>query len=89
MLGPDMNTELHAGPIQKMCGAGSVPCPDLRENLTSLVATQHVFRTFSGYACVAWPMGDMEKRLETCWVAIEPSVNTHVYLFLAIVLKLT
>ena len=37
MLGPEMNVGLDAaGPIQKMCGAGSVPGPDLGKILTSL-----------------------------------------------------
>ena len=39
MLGPEMNTGLDAGPIQKMCGAGSVPGLKFGENLTSLVRT--------------------------------------------------
>ena len=29
--GPDMNAGLDAGPIQKMCGAGSVPGSDFGE----------------------------------------------------------
>ena len=37
MLGPEMNAELDARPIQKMCGAGSVSGPDFGENLTSLL----------------------------------------------------
>ena len=37
MLGPEMNAGLDAGPIQKMCGACSVPDPDFGENLTSLI----------------------------------------------------
>ena len=36
MLGLEMNVGLDAGPIQKMCGADSVPGPDFVENLTSL-----------------------------------------------------
>ena len=36
MLDPAVNAGLDAGPIQKTCGAGSVPGPDFGENLTSL-----------------------------------------------------
>ena len=39
MLGPEMNVGLDAGPIQKMCGAGSVPGPVFGENLTYLMTT--------------------------------------------------
>ena len=37
MLGPEMNAILDTGPIQKMCGAGSVLGPDFGENLTYLL----------------------------------------------------
>ena len=37
MLDLEMNVGLDTGPIEKMCGAGSVPGPDFREILTSLV----------------------------------------------------
>ena len=37
MLGKEMSAGLHAGPIQKMCDANSVPSPDFGENLTSLI----------------------------------------------------
>ena len=40
MLGPEMNAGLDAGPIPKICGAGSMPGPDFWENLTSLVDHQ-------------------------------------------------
>ena len=36
MLGPEVNAGIDAGPIQKMCGADSMPGPDFGGNLTSL-----------------------------------------------------
>ena len=42
MLGPEMNTGLDAGSIQKMCGAASVPGLEFGENLTSLLPTMGV-----------------------------------------------
>ena len=42
MLGPEMNAGLDAGPIQKKCGAGSVPGPDLGKKLTSLLPTPEI-----------------------------------------------
>ena len=36
MPDPEINAELDAGRVQKMCGAGSVLGPDFGENLTSL-----------------------------------------------------
>ena len=37
---PEMNAGLDAGPIQKMCGAGSVRYPDFGEILASLVTSK-------------------------------------------------
>ena len=37
--GPEMNAGLVAGPIQKMCGGGSVRGTDFGETLTSLALT--------------------------------------------------
>ena len=41
MPGAEINAGLDAGPIQKMCGAGSVPGSGLGESLTSLQDTRN------------------------------------------------
>ena len=45
MLGPEINARLDTGPIQNMCGAGSVSGPDFWENLTSLIGMSRAGET--------------------------------------------